>query len=260
DTLRADRLGSYGNPRGLTPFLDELAARGTVFTHAYAASSWTCPSVASLFTSRYPSQHRVADYDSKLPDVETTLAERLAERRYVSGGFSANFRLSGPLGYGQGFTGWFPFVSRGKITAQRLARKSLGWVDAAWNTRARRPLFLYYQLMETHAPYDPEGEAHAPDRATAAIRRRLCPECGDAVRTAAVNGPLTALQWDLLTHDDVARLEALYDIEAASLDLRLRGLFAGLEQRGVLDKAIVVFTADHGEEVRDHGQLGHRTR
>jgi len=259
DTLRADRLGVYGNGKGLTPFLDELAARGTVFTHAYAASSWTCPSVASLLTSRYPSQHRVSDYDSKLPDGETTLAESLAEKRYVAGGFSANFRLSGPLGYGQGFTGWFPFVAHGKITAQRLGRKSLAWIDAAWNRRARRPLFLYYQFMETHAPYDPVGEAHAPDAAIAALRRRLCPECADTARNAAINEQLTALHWDLLTHDDVARLEALYDVEVASFDARLRDLFAGLARRGVLDKAIVVFTADHGEEFRDHGYLGHGT-
>ena len=53
DTLRADRLGTYGNSRGLTPFLDELASRGTRFANAYAPSSWTCPSVASLLTSRY---------------------------------------------------------------------------------------------------------------------------------------------------------------------------------------------------------------
>ena len=59
DTLRADRLGVYGNPRRLTPFLDGLAPRATLFERAYAASSWTVPSVASLFTSRYPTQHRV---------------------------------------------------------------------------------------------------------------------------------------------------------------------------------------------------------
>jgi choline-sulfatase len=257
DTLRADRLGAYGSRRGLTPFLDELAARGTVFTNAYAASSWTCPSVASLFTSRYPSEHKVSDYDSKLSDAETTLVERLAERRYVAGGFSANFRLSRPLGYGQGFTRWFPYVALDKITTQRLARKSLAWVDVAWNWRARRPLLLYYQLMETHAPYDPAGEAHTPDRPTGALRARFCPICGDRDRTAALNARLTALQGDLLSNDDVTVLESLYDTEVASLDARLRGLFAGLERRGVLNKAIVVFTADHGEEFREHGQLGH---
>ena len=59
DTRRADRLGAYGSTRGLTPFLDELAARGVVFEQAFAQSSWTNPSVASLFTSRFPSQHGV---------------------------------------------------------------------------------------------------------------------------------------------------------------------------------------------------------
>src|SRR5437867_2835172 len=48
DTLRADRLGCYGNTRGLTPFLDSLAARGILFRSAYAPCSWTNPSVASL--------------------------------------------------------------------------------------------------------------------------------------------------------------------------------------------------------------------
>src|SRR5438067_3051829 len=59
DTLRADRLGAYGGTRALTPFLDALAARATVFTHAYAQSSWTEPSMASLFTSRFESQHGI---------------------------------------------------------------------------------------------------------------------------------------------------------------------------------------------------------
>ena len=80
DTLRADRLGVYGNRNGLTPYLDDLARRGTVFSNAYAASSWTCPSVASLFTSRYPSQHRVTNWDARLSESEVTLAARLSRR------------------------------------------------------------------------------------------------------------------------------------------------------------------------------------
>ena len=68
DTLRADRLGPRGSRPSLTPFLDELAKQGTVFSHAYAPSSWTCPSVASLFTSRYPSQHGLSLFKSKMAD------------------------------------------------------------------------------------------------------------------------------------------------------------------------------------------------
>lgn len=61
DTLRADRLGAYGSTRGLTPFLDELAARSHVVRHARAQAPWTNPSVASIFTSRYQSQHGIVD-------------------------------------------------------------------------------------------------------------------------------------------------------------------------------------------------------
>src|SRR5262249_61458194 len=58
DTLRVDRLGCYGSSRSLTPAIDALAARGVVFRNAYAASSWTKPSLAALFTSRLPPHHR----------------------------------------------------------------------------------------------------------------------------------------------------------------------------------------------------------
>jgi len=98
DTLRADRLGVYGNRNGLTPYLDDLARRGTVFGNAYAASSWTCPSVASLFTSRYPSQHQVTTLDARISDSEVTVAERLQQARYQSLGFVANLRLTEQIG------------------------------------------------------------------------------------------------------------------------------------------------------------------
>src|SRR5262245_42587354 len=88
DTLRADRLGAYGNGRGLTPFLDELPLRGTLFERAYAPSSWTIPSVASLLTSRYPTQHRVTTFSSRLTEDEVTLPEILREAGWLVGGFS----------------------------------------------------------------------------------------------------------------------------------------------------------------------------
>src|SRR5207249_3493449 len=85
DTLRVDRLGCYGNGRGLTPFLDALAGRAYVFKNAYAQASWTKPSVASLLTSRFSSQHGVVRLGSVLPDTEVTLPEILHERGYRTG-------------------------------------------------------------------------------------------------------------------------------------------------------------------------------
>jgi choline-sulfatase len=255
DTLRADRLGAYGDDRGLTPFLDELAARGIVFRNAYAASSWTCPSVASLFTSRYPSQHHVTDLDSKLPESEVTLAERLGEGRYFTGFFSANFRLSKELGYGQGFNLFESLFSEDKVTADKVADDSYHWLDWAKNGWGHS-LFLYYHFMETHSPYDPERESH--DAAEAPLKQRLG-VAGDGARAAAANALLVAHRWRELGAGDVSLLESLYDAEVALLDFRLRRLFAELERRRLLDHAIVVFTADHGEEFRDHGLLLHGT-
>src|SRR5690242_16246877 len=71
DTLRADALGCYGNPRGATPFIDRWADDGVRFAHAYAATSWTTPSVVSLLTSRYPTQHKVTSFRARLAPDET---------------------------------------------------------------------------------------------------------------------------------------------------------------------------------------------
>ena len=62
DTLRADRVGAYGNRDGLTPHLDALATESLLFECCRAPAPWTQPSIASLFCGRYPGVHRVTDF------------------------------------------------------------------------------------------------------------------------------------------------------------------------------------------------------
>jgi arylsulfatase A-like enzyme len=256
DTLRADRLGSYGSSKGLTPFLDRLAARGIVFSHAYAPSSWTCPSVASLLTSRYPSQHGVVSFASRLPEDEVTLAERLVPARfgaigaflrrdYVAVGFSANFRIMRTLGYAQGFRKWYSYATRRKARAGWLGRRCLRWLDArrAWDRWFPRPLLLYLHFMEPHAPYDPPGRNRPPG-----LRDEDVAEANEHLLTRLAKVPAA---------DELRRLESLYDGETASLDHELGRLFADFETRGVLRDAVVVVTADHGEEFGEHGVMQH---
>ena len=248
DTLRADRLGVYGNPDGLTPFLDDLAQRATVFRNAYAPTSWTCPSVASLLTSRYPSQHHVVSFASQLAADEVTLAEALQPARYVGGGFSANFRLLQSLGYAQGFRHWETDAHyEGKMRAEELHRRAFGWLDGAWTASSAQPALLYVQYMEPHVPYDPPQP----------FRGRVAPRASAAADLVAMNQKLAAMDWLGINRDDVALLESLYDGEVATVDAALRQLFAELERRGFLQDAIVVVTADHGEEFREHGGLTH---
>ena len=256
DTLRADRVGP-GTRGDLTPFLDSLAARGVRFTRAYAASSWTLPSVASLFTSRYPSQHGVNAFDARLRDDEVTVNERLRDRRYAQAGFVANFRLDAAHGFGQGFDAWFPFVGAegeplDKPRAPMVAARALAFLDEVMLPRGwrrlvpRPPFFLYFHLMEPHAPYLPPPDA---------VARVGVPVAAEQAR--ALNTRLLAHDWDALGPAEVGELVALYDGEVAALDAALRTLFTGLARRGLLDRAVVVVTADHGEEFREHGQLGH---
>jgi len=250
DTLRADRVGPrpQGEPT-LTPFLDGLAARGTTFQRAYTPTPWTSPSVASLFTSRYPLQHRVSRYDSQLSPHEVTLAEKLAAAGYASAGFSANLYIQKRLGYGQGFGEWQTWLEDpGGGTKPRAAvviDAAVAWAEARAGGEGR-PGFLFLQLMEPHSPYEPP-EPH---------RTRFgLPASAGEVREA--NEALSAFAFRRVDERSLRLLRSLYDGEVAFFDAALRELFERLEPTGFLEHAIVVVTADHGEEFREHGALLH---
>jgi arylsulfatase A-like enzyme len=248
DTLRADRLGVYGNKRGLSPFLDELTSRGTLFRNAYAPTSWTCPSIASLFTSRYASQHGVNSFEAVLAPDEVTVAEILAAGGYVGAGFSANLRMLEANGYAQGFGAWHAYMGgqagghkpRGDV----LRRASLAWLRPLSGPEARQPKLLYLQYMEPHTPYEP-GEPY---------RSRFL-RGSDAVDEKRAYTRL--LGQKKMTPAEVERLESLYDGEVAAVDAELRTLFGELGRLGFLSDAVIVITADHGEEFGEHGVMLH---
>jgi arylsulfatase A-like enzyme len=253
DTLRADYLGCYGHPAGLTPFIDEVASRGTRYAHAYAASTWTNPSIASLFTSRWQSQHGVITPFSKLPDRERTLAEALHDRGYASGGFLATRSLPAAAGFGKGFDVWEETVDEWllKGTGAQVNEHALAWLDAR-PAGDRRPVLLYLHYMEPHFPYDPR-----PDRLEAVLEpRHFTTEQRDAWEDR-VNQWLAHGLEGMARPEDMDVMRDEYLAEVASFDQVLRELFDELAKRGVLERAVVVITADHGEEFYEHGVMGH---
>jgi arylsulfatase len=247
DTLRADRLGLYGNERGLTPFMDSLAERGVVFTRATAPSSWTIPSVATLLTSRHASQHRVVRFESVLDDSEVTLAERLRDAGWVTGGFTANFRLMEKYGYAQGFSDWEVVWYFGKTRAPALHKQVFSWLARVREERPDAPLLLYVHYLEPHTPYEP------PKR----FRRQFARPQDHEQTPEHLNRAVTEFRWGEIDVEETARLAALYDAEVAASDAALRALFEALERHGVLDRAYVVVTSDHGEEFDEHGSFLH---
>jgi arylsulfatase A-like enzyme len=262
DTLRADRVGWYGDTRGVTPALDELARRSDVFWKAYSVSSWTSPAVASVLTSRPPARHGVRGFGSTLADDETTLAETLHAHGYRTAAFQANPLLSPRLGYAQGFdvyeVGELMSRARVKDRAGRLDDAALAWLDGLRAYGEGGPVFLYLQYMEAHPPYTVGA-------------RRLARMVGERGRSGEESARATALlepsrQWDIFLAPSawpqidpgaLRALEDVYDAEVASLDAHLHGLLRGLAKRGILDDAVIVVMADHGEEFADHGRIGH---
>lgn len=274
DTLRADRLGAYGNPRGLTPFLDQLARRGTMFERAYATTSWTMPSVASYFTSRYPTQHRVTTLTSRLPESEVTLAERLHEHGWLCGGFSANPNLRTDLGFGQGFDQlWWDASGKADVPGDAVRVQSLAWLDTHWRRDTTAPVFLYVHYMEPHEPYQPpdafrvrfavDEEGHPFERETV-----LQNFVARALPSLSVDDPMHPIdvpealrrifmRGTPLTRYEYLPFERLYDAEVAAADDQVRQLWEALAARGFLDEAIVILLSDHGEEFAEHGGRAH---
>ena len=222
DALRADRVDFYDTGRQLTPFLASLATRGTVFWRAYAQSSWTMPSVASLWTSRYPSQHGVTVFKSGLPDTERTLAEIFRAHGYATAAFSANPLLAKP-GFERGFERQDrPKHSRkhDKESAAHLSRRSLTWLD---RRPPGTPVFLYLHYMEPHFPYLPPGKA-----LERLLSRRQDPE---SERRAFADMLFEHRRdWE---HPDAVMadlLHDLYDAEVLSLDAQLKRFFSSAWQ------------------------------
>jgi arylsulfatase A-like enzyme len=122
DTLRADHLSCYGYHRQTSPFIDSIAGESVVFTNAYSTSSWTAPSMASIFTGHYPRSHGVLHGVARGPKAAVTgqeilvkdfltIAEALKTAGYTTFGVSSNGHISRGTGFSQGFdyfaTHWF---------------------------------------------------------------------------------------------------------------------------------------------------------
>lgn len=252
DTLRADRLGAYGSTTGRTPFLDRWAAHSVVYERAYAPSSWTVPSIASLFLARYPSEHQLSGWQAVLPPEDLTIAESLQQHGFQTAGFSANLQVSSKNGFDQGFEEFRLLLAPdfGKGDATQLNEAVSAWLEHADDRN--RPFFLYLQYMEPHAAYRSHSEVSSEQQASdAELGKRLL-----SGALAASSGVAKPWSFD---SSEVGRLRELYDGELAYLDARLAEIFAQLEKHGALRHALVVITADHGEDFGEHELFVHGT-
>ncbi len=240
DTLRADHLGAYGYSRPVSPEIDRFAVEATLYEHAVAQSSWTRPTVASVFTGLWPHVHGVNSPRSKLPETAPTLAEVLRSAGYRTAGFVTNPNVSESTGLARGFEHFEFLEKEGNndwTRADEINKAVFRWLDAE---TAGSPMFLYVHTMDPHDPYDPTPE----------MRERFAPGVAD-------DAPTRPMGRHARDPDELAELVALYDAEIAFNDRHFGVFLERLRNLDLYDNAMVVFLSDHGEEFYEHGGWKH---
>ena len=159
DTLRADRVGVYGDAAARTPRLDALAREGTLFEAAFSPVPLTLPAHATLFTGLLPPQHGVRGNGSfALEPGPPTLAEALKRRGLATAAFVGGFPLARRFGLDRGFDVYDDAMERAPGLHFDFAERRADRVVAAasaWLAGTAGPVFLWVHLYDPHAPYDP---------------------------------------------------------------------------------------------------------
>jgi arylsulfatase A-like enzyme len=287
DTLRADRLGCYGNRSSgggsPSPSIDRLAGEGVLCDRAQAPRGQTWPSLTSLLTGEYPLSHGVRKNGVMPPANLRMLPHHLRDQGYATGAFVAN--------YGEALTGLAEERGLDALVAPRIrdqheldhtvAEAALEWIEK----NADRRCFTWLHLMNPHRPYEPPADlgAESPpydgwlaggmsvEEVRAAAERGVISLDLDLL-DRFVDGPRgrglarrDALSLDSLldiatisraelSPDDLAHVLGQYDGEIRASDRLVGRLLETLDALGLTDDTLVVFTSDHGEELYDHHQ------
>ncbi|MFT7479202.1 MAG: arylsulfatase, partial [Gammaproteobacteria bacterium] len=257
DTLRADRMSCYGYERSTTPHLDLLASRGILFENAYATSSWTWPSTASILTGLPADAHGVTSNEScTLVRSLQSLPEALQDSGYTTAAFACNPLISAERYFDQGFE-HFDGAREDFWSTEEVAPRILKWID---DNRSLR-FFLYLHLADPHTPHRPdEKEAQRLGlQEPGGLPAGGMDEFAARLRQHAGEDP----EWGRDDPDSVISpahqrwISEVYDASVATGDRYVGQILKRLEALGLADRTIVAFTADHGEELLDRGRLGH---
>lgn len=261
DTVRASSTSLYGYALHTTPVLDSVAREGVVFDRAVSTAPWTLPSHCSLFTG-VDAQQTSCRWSAPLDTAGTTLAEILRSRGMRTGGFVANhFYTTRETGLSRGFDRWMDFQRTWKEIFCSTVLVQTGIVRSAlWGDTPRQRVS---GLLRLRLRGDPKPEHDRKDAATV-NRDFLAWVDADPTR------PFFAFLNYFDAHDpyrapppfDRAFPAASHDRDAydggiAYMDQQIGTLLAALQQRGVLDRTVIVIASDHGELFGEHDLYGH---
>jgi len=277
DTFRKDHLGCYGNKWISTPYLDKFAKRSVVFDNAYAGSFPTVPNRRDVLTGR--AVFTYADW-GRLPSDEVVLPELLGEKGYTSMMVADTPHiLQSGYNFDRGFNGWqwirgqendrlrtdpeevtFPCkpekLRTGRVVVEqylrnvsdrtyeedyfvaKTMREAARWLEKNYK---RDKFFLYVDTFDPHEPWDPPKHYLELYEKGYEGEEVIYPIYGDA---------------SYLTKKELAHVRALYAGEVSLVDRWVGMLLERIEDLGLFDNTLVIFTTDHGFYHGEHGMIG----
>lgn len=269
DATRTDHLSCHGYYRETAPNLEALAGEGVLFENAISAAPWTLPSITSIFTGTYPSRHGNRTLHSVMDDGLLTLAQILTSQGYSTAAFHTAGYIGPSWRTDKGFQQIQGRLFRDRNLVELFEHAVVrvrdiltnnndcgaSWINNQvqdWVTNCHEPFLLYLHYMEPHVKY-----------------RSPWPYCwqylndpSDWIRSLRVNRRRTWIEWLVgqvtLEAADFEILANLYDGAINYLDKKIGEVVSMLRQRGILDNSVLIVTADHGENLGDHGMMGHQ--
>ena len=281
DSLRADHLDLYGYKRETAPFLRSLGETGNQLTNVFSHAGATRASFPAILSSTYPMMYGGF---KQISEDRTLISEVLDDAGYNTGGFHSNPFLSADFGYDRGFDTLYDsqsnpsLISRARdfavkniprdtkifkllqtafettekhagvemgsayVRADELTNRAIKWLRNTDDS----PTFLWAHYMDVHHPYLPPAEH----------QREISGEVIDDRRAIQLRRKMLESP-DEITDAELQTLIDLYDAEIRFTDEQVARLVDSA--RAELDDPVIIFTADHGEEFREHGQFSHNT-
>ncbi|MFI5394395.1 MAG: sulfatase [Candidatus Binatia bacterium] len=251
DTLRADHLSCYGYTALATPHIDQLAADGVLFDHAFCDVTWTTPSMCSVMTGTYPTIHGFKSTDvNQLKEGAITLAEVLHNHGYTTAAVVGSFPLDHIYGLNQGFQEYDDHFTAPLLTGSSTPVQH---VPSVFHKSGKElEDFRALKVRNDSCRSDPEVTAAATAWLQQNSSRRFFlwvhyfgPHDKPDLRRSA--------QENFQHHLDT------YDSDLAGTDAEVGRLLQQVDDLQLTEKTLVIMHADHGESLGEHDTIGHGT-
>ena len=290
DAFRADHLGCLGYAKKTTPYMDKIAREGVLFSNAFSYGSNTLTSVMPMMTSSpfipyflhgidaaklinlHDALERYKEIVRRLYSLKVTIAGALREQGYETAAFHSNPFLTSYFGYGKDFLYFddsiakygirkkieakakvvlknsrlknlvwrlYSLIYRNEVPyvrAEAINKKAISWL----RTKKPEKFFVWLHYMDTHIPYKPPKS----------FRPSI-----SSVKMSLLNRKI--LNREYISDSELSQAIELYDGSIRYVDYSIKCLLEELNEMGILENTIVVITADHGEEFKDHGGFIH---